>query len=349
VYILTLSKTLFLALSFTVLETPRYHTICGDHEQAEKALCKLRNLDSSHPYVQSEIIGIREQLEREKEASHGVSRWGKVRELLLVPANRYRLMLGAFSQILGQWSGANSITIYAPEFFGALGYKGQTEKLFASCILGIVKLTSAYLAAFFIIDFIGRRRSLYTGITLQLFCLLYVAIFLGVTPSDKFENNDLSPMQHRAAVGSVAMIYLSGIGWTIGWNSYQYLVNAEIWPLRLRALGSSLTMCLHFLNQFGNTKAVPSMLLDLHNYGFFAFCVAVSFLSIVWVWFFVPELTGRSLEETDAIFALPWYKVGRHGHKIVAASDSHNLQRDNEKDPEAFGATYVEDPERRQN
>lgn len=256
-------------------------------------------------------------------------------------------MLGAVAQILGQWSGANSITIYATEFFGVLGYEGQTEKLFASCILGIVKLTSAYLAAFFVIDFIGRRRSLYTGITLQMFCLLYVSIFLGVTPREKFENGELSSSQHKAAVGSVAMIYLSGIGWTIGWNSYQYLVNAEIWPLRLRALGSSITMCLHFLNQFGNTKAVPSMLLALGNYGFFAFCVAVSFVGIVWVYLFVPELTGRSLEESDAIFSLPWYKIGRQGHKIVSAEGSNMLERNPEKDPAALEATYVEDSQRK--
>src|SRR5699024_6115417 len=138
-------------LSFTVPETPRYYTIAGKHEAAERALVKLRNLDSSHPYIQAEMIGIREQLEREQEGSRGVSRWGKVRELLLIPANRYRLMLGVMSQVLGQWSGASSITIYAPEFFKSLGKTGQSEKLFASCILGIVKLVSAYICAFFLI------------------------------------------------------------------------------------------------------------------------------------------------------------------------------------------------------
>ena len=34
---------------------------------------------------------------------------------------------------------------------------------------------------------------------------------------------------------------------------------------------------------------------------------------------------------------------------IIKPADSHNLQRDNEKDPEALEATYVEDPEKRQN
>ncbi|KAL4808004.1 general substrate transporter [Aspergillus unguis] len=328
----------FLVLSFTIPETPRYYTIAGKHEQAERQLVKLRNLDSSHPYIQAEIMSIREQLEREQEGSRGVSRWGKVRELVLLPANRYRLMLGVMAQILGQWSGANSITIYATEFFKVLGKTGQSEKLLASCILGVVKLVSAYLCAFFLIDFIGRRRSLYMGIMLQTFCLTYIAIFLGVVGEAKLDGGNLSTTEHRAAVGSIAMIYLSGVGWTMGWNAFQYLVNADIWALRLRALGSSIVMCLHFVNQFGNTKAVPQMLLAMQSYGFFAFCAAVSFVGLLWVWFFVPELAGRSLESTDDLFSLPWWKVGRYGN--VLAPDTSALRT--EADEKGSGVQYIE-------
>jgi hypothetical protein len=162
---------------------------------AEKALSNIRCLDSSHPFLQAEIIGIRNQLEREQEASRGVSQWGKVRELLLIPANRYRLMLGFMSQVLGQWSGASSITIYATELFGVLGKTGQSEKLLASCILGVVKLVSAYLCAFFLIDFIGRRRSLYMGISLQTIALLYISIYLGVVGSESLDSGSLTPSQ----------------------------------------------------------------------------------------------------------------------------------------------------------
>lgn len=318
-------------MSFTVPETPRFYTIKGKDKEAIESLAKLRQLDINHPYIQAEIIGIREQLEHEREATHGVSRWGKFRELLFVPANRYRFMLGFMAQVLGQWSGANSITIYATEFFGVLGKSGQSEKLLASCVLGVVKLVSAYLCAFFLIDFVGRRRSLYMGIGLQTLALAYVAIFLGVVGSDRIESENLSHSQQQAAVGAIAMIYLSGVGWTMGWNSFQYLVNADIWSLRLRALGSSLIMCLHFLNQFGNTKAVPSMLIAMDSWGFFTFCTAISLASVLFVWFFVPELAGRSLESTDALFSLPWWKVGRYGNKLAPDTDPVQTNEDTEK------------------
>jgi sugar porter (SP) family MFS transporter len=321
--------SLLLILSFTVPETPRWLTMKGRNEESTKALCKLRQLPETHPFVQAELYGIQEQLEREQEAFLGVSKWGKLRELFTIPANRYRLMLGFMAQLLGQWSGASAITIYAVEFFGVLGKSGQSEKLFATCILGVVKLSSAYLCAFFLVDFIGRRRSLYGGISLQLVSILYIAIFLSIVGTEALENGTLTPSQKHAGVGAVVMLYLSGVGWTMGWNSFQYLVNAEVWPLRLRALGSSMTMCLHFANQYGNTKAVPLMLLAMTSAGFFYFCAAVCFLGLIWVWAFVPELAGRSLESTDELFSLPWYKIGRHGNKL--APDNEAIMARDEK------------------
>lgn len=210
---------LILILSFTVKETPRYLVMSGQGEKALENLCILRQLPADHPFIQSELLGVREQLEREKEATMGASRWGKFRELTMIPANRYRFMLGIMSQLLGQWSGASAITIYAATFFATLGKTGQSEKLFATCILGVVKLCSAYLCALFLIDFFGRRRSLYTGIALQTAAILYVAIFLAIVPSDTLKNLALSGSQKHAATAAIAAIYVSGFGWV----SHQYL------------------------------------------------------------------------------------------------------------------------------
>ena len=108
----------------------------------------------------------------------GTKWFGPLKELVMLPSNRYRLMLSVMSQILGQWSGANSITIYAPEYFAMMGTTGSDEKLFATAIFGVVKFVSAMLCAFFLIDYIGRKKSLISGITLQLVSMLYMALFL---------------------------------------------------------------------------------------------------------------------------------------------------------------------------
>lgn len=108
----------------------------------------------------------------------------------------------------------------------------------------------------------------------------------------------------------------------MGWNSIQYLLNAEIYPLRIRAISSSLVMCWHFLNQYGNSRAVPEMLLPTSDGGlspngtFWLFTV-ITIIGGVWAWIFIPETAGLSLEQMDYLFRLPWYKIGLNGRKAA--------------------------------
>ena len=127
-----------------------------------------------------------------------------------------------------------------------MGVEGSEEGLFATAIFGIVKFCSALICAFFLIDYIGRKRSLMTGITLQFIAMLYMAIFLVVDTSVGDEDSHQTSSQRAAAKGAITMIYISGFGWALGWNSIQYLINSEIYPLRLRAIGSSIAMTFHF-------------------------------------------------------------------------------------------------------
>ncbi|KAF4311957.1 Sugar/inositol transporter [Botryosphaeria dothidea] len=328
--------SIIFALSFGSIESPRWLIKVHKHEKAAENLSKLRQLPTSHPFVQTEIIDINDQLNREAEATRGAAWFGVVKELFGSSANRYRLMLSLFSQLLSQWSGANSITIYAPEYFKMMGTTGQSEKLFATAIFGVVKFVSALLCAFFLIDFIGRKRSLSCGIGLQFISMLYMAIFLAIDNGVATEGAIQSPSQKRAAMGAIVMIYFSGFGWALGWNSVQYLINSEIYPLRLRAIGGSIAMTIHFVNQWGNSKAVPSMFIGLGNSGTMFFFSAVTFIGFLWVWFFLPETSGKSLESMDRMFELPWYLIGRKGKQISDAdpstmAEAYNLEKNDQK------------------
>jgi hypothetical protein len=205
-------------LSFFAKESPRWLIKVGRHEEALKNLSILRQLPEDHPYVTAEIIDINDQLNREREATMGTTWLGPIRELLTSKANLYRMQLSVMSQVLGQWSGANSITIYAPQYFAMMGTTGQSEKLLATCVFGVVKFTSSMICAFFLIDYIGRKRSLSTGITIQFVAMLYMAIFLLMDNGISDKNAVQSASQKHAAMGAIVMIYFSGFGWALGWN-----------------------------------------------------------------------------------------------------------------------------------
>ncbi|KAF2203081.1 MFS quinate transporter-like protein [Delitschia confertaspora ATCC 74209] len=304
-------------LSFFAKESPRWLIKAGRHEEALQVLTQLRKLPPSHAYVSSEVIDINDQLNREREATMGVGWLGPIKELFTIKANLYRIQLSIMSQLLSQWSGASSITIYAPQYFAMMGTTGQNEKLFATAIFGLVKLISSLTCAFFLIDFIGRKRALSTGITLQFVSMLYMAIFLVIDTNVKDKSVSQTPSQKRAATGAIVMIYFSGFGWALGWNSLQYLINSEIYPLRLRALGGSIAMTFHFVNQYGNSKAVPLQFLAMTTGGTMFFFSAVTALGLAWVWFFLPETSGKSLESLDEMFNLKWYMIGRRGKQLT--------------------------------
>ncbi|CAJ2512587.1 Uu.00g056020.m01.CDS01 [Anthostomella pinea] len=333
-------------LTFFQYESPRFLVKKGLHEKALEYMARIRHLPPDDLYVVSEVNAIRAAHEEELEAIRGASWTGILKEMFLIPSNLYRLYLSVMVQIMSQWSGAGSITLYAVDLFKILGITGKNESLLVTAVFGIVKLIAAILCALFLVDVIGRKRALLLGISLQAIAMIYVAGFLTAVPKLGVDDSYVLPASEKAASrGAIAMIYISGFGWALGWNSMQYLLTAELFPLRIRAVSTSLAMTLHFVNQYGNTRALPNMLLPVSQGGisptgtFWCFA-AVTILGGVWVWVSIPETQGRSLESMNRLFELPWYKVGLHGNDDADRQD----EAINEKENGAFGtAGHVDD------
>ena len=332
-------------LTFLQYESPRFLIKKGQPERALRIMAKLRKLPEDHPYVRTEVNAITLAHHEEMESTKGAGWTGIIKELFLVPSNLYRLYLALMTQVMSQWSGAGSITVYAPDLFDLLGITGDSESLLVTAVFGLIKLCAAVVCALFLVDVIGRKRALLTGITLQAISMIYVAGFLTAVPELGIDDDyKLSPSESGPSKGAIAMIYISGIGWALGWNSMQYLLTAELFPLRIRALCTSLAMTFHFANQYGNTRALPNMLLPVSDGGispkgtFWCFA-AITILGGFWVWFSVPETAGRSLESMDRLFSLPWYKIGLYGNVDAEQRD----QAYNEKLEEAEGQGAVGD------
>lgn len=94
----------------------------------------------------------------------------------------------------------------------------------------------------------GRKRSVFLGISLQTLAALYLTIFISqINPDvDATSAAPKSANEQRASIAAIVMIFVSGIGWAFGFNTIQYLIGTEIWPMELRALATSLIMAIHF-------------------------------------------------------------------------------------------------------
>ncbi|KAG5658076.1 hypothetical protein HG530_007693 [Fusarium avenaceum] len=337
---------LIFILMFFQSESPRFLVKEGKPEEAAKVLGRLRQQPAEGEYIVRQISEIQAALDHELEATKGVGFLGKVKELLFVPSNLYRLYMTSMVQFLSQWSGAGSITLYAPDLFKIMGIVGKQEGLLVTAVFGIVKFIAAIICALFLVDVIGRKRALLIGISLQTIAMIYVASFLTKIPQLGVDEDFVLPDADKGlSKGAVAMIYVSGFGWALGWNSMQYLLTAELFPLRIRALATSWAMTLHFANQYGNSRAVPNMLLAVSKGGispkgtFWCFA-AVTFIGGLWVWFSVPETSGQSLESMDDLFELPWYKIGLHGNKN--AEEIGEARNEKQRYAEESHATGIE-------
>lgn len=318
-----------LILSLFVLESPRFYIKQGKREKALEVLCSLRGLPADNTYVLEEMTEMDVAFQEEMEATRGMGWKGLFKEILGIRRNSYRLFLTNLAQNMACWSGGSAITVYAPDLFKLVGITGQEQSLFSTVVFGVVKFVAALICALFLVDMAGRKRSLIIGIVLQTIAMFYIAIFLNIVPIATDPDFVTNATQKSASTAAIAFIYISGAGWALGWNSGQYLLSSELFPLRIRGICSSITMAMHFICQYAVNRALPEMLLvgrGLGPAGTFYFFGVVSFLGGVWVWFFVPEAAGRSLETIDKMFDLPWYRIGRHGRRFAEDYDREQEQ-----------------------
>lgn len=312
--------TIWLVGSLFCIESPRWLLNKGRTEQALRNLSSFRNLDSSHPYVHSEFELMQHGVLEEKHAAQDASLWQLTKEVFATANSRRRFWTLTFAHVFGQWSGANSITQYSPTIFSYLGITGNTTRLLATGLYGVVKFLSTVVVAFFVIDFIGRRRSLITGVTMQIVTLTVVGAYLGVTNNKSAAEIEASASLRSASRLAIVAIYLHAVAWSVGWFSLPYLLSAELFPTRVRGLTYGFYMAWHWLLYFGCSRATSSMLVAFDRWGAFVFFAVICLFGVAFVFLCIPDTTGRSLEEITAIFDTPALSIWRVAYANPAAS-----------------------------
>lgn len=284
---------------FLCPESPRWLLYTGQREQAIDTLSKLRHLPTDHAALQAEISMMDARILHETESVGGSSQWDLLKETLIPIENRRRFFLIFMATLFSQWSGANAITQYSPTIFGYLGINGDESKFLATGIYAVVKFVSTLAFALFVVDFIGRRRSLLTGIILQIVTLAYVGGYLGATKGFSADRISSDPQISRASTGAIVAIYLHAVAWSIGWFSIPYLIGSEIFPTRIRSFNMSIAMGFHWAFYFGCSRAMPSLLAASQKWGAFVFFVCICLMSLVYVYFAMPVKSPHMIKTTQ--------------------------------------------------
>ena len=264
---------IFLTASFTIPESPRWLLIRGRTEQALKV---LRRIDGSAEYATTEAAAIAKALREEEPSS---ANWRG----LLQPRVLRVLIVGILLAVLQQWSGINILFNYAEEVYRAAGV-GANQILFDIVVTGTINLLFT-LIAMAVVDRLGRRP------------LMLIGCF-GIGISHLLAGSAYRAGQHGASVLVLTLCAIACYAMTLA--PLTWVLIAEIFPNRLRSLGVSAAVSALWISSFALTYSFPFISRSLGSAGSFFTYGAVCLAGAVFVFFFVPETKGRTLEEIEA-------------------------------------------------
>jgi sugar porter (SP) family MFS transporter len=253
-------------------ETPRWLASKGRWNDAKRVLEQMKGLDPEH-----ELIDIRGSLLLEQ-------RRGGVRELFQ-PGLRTALMIGIGLAIFQQLVGINTVIYYAPIIFQKAGFASANNAILATSVVGVVNVFSTVVATF-LLDKLGRRTLLLTGTGIMIVALVALGI---VFASGSNQTGMLTLI--------TLIIYI--FAFAISMGPIFWLMSAEIFPTRLRAAGSSICS---FSNWAANFLVSLTFLSLIHllgssfTFGLYAF---MGLFALAFCWKFVPETSGRTLEQIE--------------------------------------------------
>lgn len=268
---------LILLIGMTFLgDTPRWLISKNREEEAKKIYQKIEpDADAD-----KEIKEIKETLKSEL----GESKKIKFKKWMIMP---FVVGIGImFAQIC---TGINTIIYYAPTIFKIAGFDSNTNAIYATAGIGLINFLMTIVAIFFT-DKFGRKPLLYIGLTgvmlslVGLGCAFYWADILGANLK-------------WVAVGSLAthiICFAFSLG-PIGW-----IIVSEVFPLKIRGLAMSLCTVANFAFNFFVVGSFPVLIHRIGGAYTFWIFAAVSFLCILFVYWFVPETKGISLEKIEA-------------------------------------------------
>ncbi|KAF8245420.1 general substrate transporter [Wilcoxina mikolae CBS 423.85] len=300
---------LFLASIFVLPESPRFHVKKFQPEKALKTLTWLRHLPEDHEYIIEELRAMQEQVDREH--VQAPSKLRMMRELFW-RGNRNRLAIGVVLMLCQNLTGINAMNFYSPSIFRSIGFTGTSVSLFASGIWAVVKSSATILSMLFLVDRLGRRKLLIIGACGTAATMFYIGSFITAAKIDPSHPGEKTV----AAWVAIVCVYVYAVFFCIAWNSVPWIYCAEIFPNRLRTLCVSLTTATQWVGQFGVARATPYMLIGIRGGTYFVFG---SFLIVmlIWVWGWLPETKGITLENMDLLFGVP----GRRGQEDDAGGE----------------------------
>lgn len=269
----TIPDLLFLIVIFFIPESPRWLIVKGRERDAQKVLGRI--------YGAPEAVMDQIALTKSSIAGEVKSSLSDIFEKGIFKA----VLIGSAIAILGQFMGVNAVLYYGPEIFKNAGF---ANPLFSTVLVGVVNMLTTVIALL-IIDKVGRKTLVWWGVSGMIICLCCIGLYfvLGTLPN--------------WFMLTFFLLYVFCTAISI--SAVVFVLLSEMYPNRVRGTAMSVAGLFLWVGTYLIGQLTPWMLAHLTPAGtFFLFALmCLPYLFIMWKW--VPETTGKSLEEIEA-----WWK-----------------------------------------
>ncbi|KAF2668599.1 putative MFS sugar transporter [Microthyrium microscopicum] len=325
--------------------SPRWLVHHGHEVEARKVLASLRGLSQDHTLIEIEFAEIRAQSLFEKRTIAEYfphlkeqTSWNTIKLQFVAIASLFktkpmfrRVIVATVTMFFQQWTGINAILYYAPKIFKGLSLGENATSLLATGVVGIAMFLATIPAVMYV-DKLGRKPVLIVGAIGMASCHLIIAGINGAFSNDW-------PAHKSGGWAAVVMVWLFVVHFGYSWGPCAWIVVAEVWPLSNRPYGIALGASSNWMNNFIVGQATPDML-DRMKYGTYIFFGLLTLGGALFVWLYVPETKGLTLEEMDLIFGTADI-VARDREIMDEVNREVGLVDHSEKDAKYVGDTKI--------
>ncbi|MBG9451068.1 major facilitator transporter [Cytobacillus firmus] len=260
------------ALAFGLLlllvpETPRYLAIKNHDDKALAVLTKINGASEAKT-----ILG---------EIKKSVAASANVPAEKLFAYGKLVIVIGILLSVFQQFVGINVALYYAPRIFESMG-AAKDASMLQTIVMGIINVIFT-VVAILTVDKWGRKPLLITG-------SIGMAIGMFGVAGMAFSN--------IIGMGTLIFIIVYTASFMLSWGPICWVLISEIFPNKIRGQAVAVAVAAQWAANYFISSTYP-MMMEFSGgltYGFYGL---MSVLSAIFVWKFIPETKGKTLENME--------------------------------------------------